>query len=166
MNTCSGDGSCLRQTTLTTYHSDPETICEFGCQPIKCPNYILCGNMNPQCILSCHHGLCTSCDILFGTWRGSKGILEISDNAVCSICLKIKQGISQPNCNNILCFKCFRRCYFYDDDEDDEDDEDDDDEIRSALETMNRNLYEMRQQVTQLCESQALIKESIDKISK
>ena len=36
-----------------------------------------------------------------------KGILEISDNIECPICLEYKKGVSQPNCNHFTCIDCF-----------------------------------------------------------
>tara|TARA_B100002051_G_C16114442_1_gene336851 strand:+ start:209 stop:451 length:243 start_codon:yes stop_codon:yes gene_type:complete len=63
--------------------------------------------------------------MLFGTWKWQgqeyktgKGILEISDNLECPICLEIKRGISLPNCEHTLCIDCFKRCYYGKDEED------------------------------------------------
>jgi hypothetical protein len=43
-----------------------------------------------------------------------KGILEMSNNLKCPICLEIKEYISQPICNHSLCISCFKRCYYGD----------------------------------------------------
>jgi hypothetical protein len=58
--------------------------------------------------------------MMFGTWSNGeyeqtwKGILEMSNNLECHICLEIKECISQPRCNHSLCISCFKRCYYGD----------------------------------------------------
>lgn len=116
---CSGDGTCLRQgDTLTSYEKDKEMICHYNCQAIRCPNYDVCQAMDPQCILDCHHGLCTHCDIFFGTWQGGKGILPIINSAECPICLETTRCISLPKCNHSICIDCFKRCFYGENEED------------------------------------------------
>ena len=88
---------------------------------IKCKNYELCETVLPKWWFECKGNyLCTNCHMLFGTWKfktqqykTGKGILEISDNLECPICLDKKRGISQPNCNHTLCIDCFKKCYEY-----------------------------------------------------
>ena len=109
-NTCRGN--CLNQIDQNTYEPYEGTNCEFKCMPVKCPNYIMCGSANPQCILDCHNGLCGTCDVMFGTWQGGKGVLETEEGLECPICLDTKTCISQPNCNHKICVDCFKRCYF------------------------------------------------------
>ena len=86
---------------------------------IKCKNYELCEAVLPKWWFECKGNyLCINCHMLFGTWGGShtgKGILEISDNLECSICLENKRSITQPNCEHTVCIKCFKRCYYGDD---------------------------------------------------
>ena len=61
---------------------------------IKCKNYELCETVLPKWWFECKGNyLCTNCHMLFGTWGEShtgKGILEISDNLECPICLEKK----------------------------------------------------------------------------
>lgn len=90
---------------------------------IKCKNFELCKAVLPQWWFDCKGNyLCTNCDMFFGTWGSGenlhigKGILEISDNIECPICLEVKKCISQPRCNHSLCISCFKRCYFGDKD--------------------------------------------------
>ena len=95
---------------------------------IKCKNYELCESVLPRWWFECKGNyLCTNCHMLFGTWKWQgqgqeyktgKGILEISDNLECPICLENKRGISQPNCEHTLCIDCFKRCYYGKDEED------------------------------------------------
>lgn len=86
---------------------------------IKCKNYELCETVLPKWWFECKGNyLCTNCHMLFGTWESQgmqytgKGILEISDNLECPICLDKKRGISQPNCDHTLCINCFKRCHY------------------------------------------------------
>ena len=95
---------------------------------IKCKNYELCETSIPveqrECV---GEYLCINCHMLFGTWKfqgreykTGKGILEISDNLDCPICLENKRSIEQPNCEHTLCIECFKRCYYGDDDSENE----------------------------------------------
>ena len=88
---------------------------EFG-GGIKCKNYELCKSLLPKWWFECKGNyLCIDCHMLFGTWGEGytgKGILEISDNLECPICLENKRSITQPNCEHTLCIKCFKRCYY------------------------------------------------------
>ena len=83
---------------------------------IKCKNYELCEAVLPKWWFDCKSNyLCTNCHMLFGTWGEShtgKGILRISNNLECPICLENKRGISQPNCEHTLCIDCFKRCHY------------------------------------------------------
>ena len=83
---------------------------------IKCKNYQLCESILPYWWFDCKFSyLCTDCHMQFGTWgteHKGKGILEITDNIECPICLEEKEGISQPHCNHSLCIDCFKRCYY------------------------------------------------------
>lgn len=88
---------------------------------IKCKNYIICETVLPKWWFECEGCyLCTDCHMMFGTWESGeskhigKGILEISNNLECPICLEIKECISQPRCNHSLCISCFKRCYYGD----------------------------------------------------
>ena len=90
---------------------------------IKCKNYELCEAVLPKWWFECKGNyLCTNCHMMFGTWGSGenshtgKGILEISDNLYCPICLETKRSIEQPNCEHKVCIDCFKRCYYGDDD--------------------------------------------------
>ena len=60
--------------------------------------------------------------MMFGTWgtQTGKGILDISDDLECPICLEVKRSISQPNCEHTTCIDCFKRCHYGDDDTENE----------------------------------------------
>ena len=84
---------------------------------IKCKNYELCECVLPKWWFDCKGKyLCNNCDMMFGTWgnQKGKGILEISDNIECPICVECKKGISYPRCNHMVCIECFRRCMYGD----------------------------------------------------
>jgi hypothetical protein len=91
---------------------------------IKCKNHELCRAVLPKWWFECKgHYLCINCHMMFGTWsnqkanvyKTGKGVLDISDNIECPICLEKKRSISQPNCLHTLCIDCFKRCYYGDD---------------------------------------------------
>ncbi len=86
---------------------------------IRCKNYIVCGEILPTWWFECKECyLCTNCHMMFGTWKSGeynhigKGILEVSDNVECPICLEIKMCITQPRCEHSVCIDCFKRCYY------------------------------------------------------
>jgi len=90
---------------------------------IKCKNYELCQTVLPKWWFECKGNyLCTNCDAMFGTWSNGdytqtgKGILDISDNIECPICLENKRGISYPRCNHKVCIECFKKCMYADED--------------------------------------------------
>lgn len=117
MLNCKGDGMCLQQDDHPNkYTKNPDYVCSFNCQPVKCPNFLVCGNDDPQCILWCHAGRCYHCDLMFGKWCDSsnKGNLIFIDNLEeCCICLdNNKVGVSQPKCEHYICVDCFKECYF------------------------------------------------------
>lgn len=119
MNKCSGDGSCLIRENEKSYKKDINIECEHNCKPVKCPNFIICGESAvPLYYLQCHNGLCINCDMMFGSWtsknykKTGKGILNFYENVECPICLETKRGVDQPNCNHTLCIDCFKRCYY------------------------------------------------------
>jgi len=94
---------------------------------IKCKNHIVCGTVLPKWWFDCKGSyLCTNCHIAFGTWGSGehkhegKGVLEMSNNVECPICLEIKECISQPRCNHSLCIRCFKRCHYGDENRDGE----------------------------------------------
>ena len=95
---------------------------------IKCKNYELCEAVLPKWWFECKGNyLCTNCHMMFGTWKfqgqeykTGKGILDISDNIECPVCLEVKRSISQPNCDHTVCIDCFKRCYYGDDDAENE----------------------------------------------
>ena len=89
---------------------------------IKCKNYELCESTFP--FVNGHPPkdwvLCIGCDIMFGAWKGGRGILEISDNVECPVCLEVKRGVSQPKCGHMACIDCFKRCWYGDDNSENE----------------------------------------------
>jgi hypothetical protein len=99
---------------------DSQYIEEDG-EGIKCKNYIICESLLPKWWFDCKGSyLCTNCHMMFGTWGSGenkhvgKGILELSNNLECPICLEIDVCISQPKCEHSLCISCFKRCYYGD----------------------------------------------------
>ena len=95
---------------------------------IKCKNYELCESVLPKWWFETKGNyLCTDCHMMFGSWKyqgieykTGKGVLDISENIECPICLEVKRSISHPNCNHTLCIDCFKRCYYGEDDTENE----------------------------------------------
>lgn len=73
---------------------------------LKCPNNIICNNN-----ISSDIELCLDCNMLFGTWRGNRGILD-QKNTTCPICTKDSLCVTRPNCNHFICIDCFKTLYF------------------------------------------------------
>jgi len=109
---CNGKGECLVQSNTGEYDKDNNTTCVHNCKPIICPNYILCNTEYPEWVGDRHNGLCANCNIMFGTWNGRKGILNIINDVECPICLETVICISQPKCDHSLCINCFKRCHY------------------------------------------------------
>ena len=87
---------------------DPQYPKEDG-GGIRCKNYELCEAVLPKWWFECKGNyLCMNCDIM------RFGILDVSDNVECPVCLEVKRSISQPNCEHTLCIDCFKRCYYGD----------------------------------------------------
>jgi hypothetical protein len=102
---CTGNGSCLTQTTdCNTYGKDPDFTCTHDCQPVKCPNFAVCGDIAPQWYLRCHGGRCVQCKTRFG-----KDLTFPQEDLDCPICFETKPCVVQPNCTHVVCIKCFKR---------------------------------------------------------
>jgi hypothetical protein len=90
---------------------------------IKCKNFEICQVVLPNWWWDCKACyICTGCDMSFGTWgtQRGKGILIFTDNLECPICLETARSVSYPNCEHTLCIKCFKRCWYGDDDSENE----------------------------------------------
>lgn len=96
MEECYGNGSCLCNETPVT--------CIKACKPIACANYSICASLNPQWILDCNGGLCSSCTFTIGKVT----YLDTIDS--CPICLDSKKMI-QIHCQgkHTVCIDCWRR---------------------------------------------------------
>lgn len=99
MSACSGDGSCLEQTSNNRYK--PLFKCSFECKPIKCPNYVLCLDILPQVILDCNEGTCMNCAVA--------GVSIEEKPSECRICHTITNCISSSDsCEHLMCPDCYR----------------------------------------------------------
>ena len=95
-------GMCLAQADHIDYYRFKE--CNQKCELIRCPNFILCNNSLPQCILDCHAGRCLNCNMFFGkTLR----IVEFDDE--CCICLDEKSYAVVWGCSHKICVDCFKQ---------------------------------------------------------
>ena len=105
-NICSGDGCCLLQVDcVNAYMKNADIACSHNCQPVQCPNYLICGRLEPEWLLYCHHGTCMNCAAMFGH-------LKFFENMECPICMDTKTCVKQIKCNHKICVDCFKRCHF------------------------------------------------------
>jgi hypothetical protein len=115
MASCSGDGECLGQTDLEySYEKRIDITCTHNCQPIKCPNYLVCGALEPQRILWCYHGTCHNCHWMCGEKFGGKGALKFTKETECPICMDTKTCVEGLRCEHNICVDCFKRCHYGD----------------------------------------------------
>lgn len=111
---CDGTGMCLSQRHDGGY--DRATECAHDCQPIKCPNYAVCGNERPRCILDCYGGVCAYCKMMFG-------VLTIAPVAAeCPICYVSGAEQVLLVCGHHVCASCFSTQIESEDDEPQEED--------------------------------------------
>lgn len=109
---CNGDGTCLRQSDKDPHKYVHVFDCEHSCTPIKCPNYLLCGQEMPQALADCHGGRCMNCDIL-NYCEGFKNIVTRTDISECSVCkVSTPASIQIQNSANWCCVGCFRQWYW------------------------------------------------------
>lgn len=74
---------------------------------LKCSNHIICNNTVDKDTI-----LCSDCEMLFGTWRGYKGILPTKKDCLCTVCSKKDLCLSRPDCDHFICSKCFTILYY------------------------------------------------------
>ncbi len=113
---CNGYGVCLIQINENEYMKNEDIECSHNCQPIKCPNFLVCENVLPEQYLYCHHGVCGFCAIHFygilGKINTPLKYLQFSDNQECPICLETKMCVKQLYCEHKICVDCFKRCHW------------------------------------------------------
>jgi len=111
MNICHGDGMCLTQDdTPNNYIKIKDYTCEYNCSPVKCDNFLVCGEVDPKWVLNLNSSIAGGitgfqCKISFGK-------LVFTDNVDCPICLEAKIGVKQINCDHKICIDCFKRCHY------------------------------------------------------
>lgn len=105
---CTGVGDCLEQncdrSIDSVYVKYRDVICHHDCQPVKCPNFAVCGEICPQWYFNCHRGWCWSCKDMFG-----KTLTFLEEPAECPICTEVGSCVVQPNCTHSVCITCFKR---------------------------------------------------------
>jgi hypothetical protein len=106
---CNGHGHCLCQCdpgAHVTGCNNSAFTCSHRCTPKKCPNFLVCENIVPEWLLLCKGGHCLQCDTAFGR------VLTFStEDAECPVCLETKPTVKLLNCEHMMCFSCFKRCW-------------------------------------------------------
>ena len=106
MEECQGNGSCLAQTDQTWIYSRYK-LCKYNCMPIKCPNFIVCGGVEPLHIMQRYDNRCLECNILFG-----KNLTIKQEKQECPVCLDEREiYVQMPDCVHDICLVCFRRLH-------------------------------------------------------
>lgn len=106
---CEGDGKCLMQPNFGEYREDcknPSVSCAYNCVPRKCPNFLVCGSIDPEWLLRCKRGTCVHCDMSFG-----KVLTLSTEDEECPICFDTKPLVQLLNCDHKVCVSCFKRCW-------------------------------------------------------
>ena len=100
------DGQCLTQQSDCNYIDSD--ACSIECKPVKCPNYIICGQNFPKYVGRCHGGCCMNCAMMF------YGKLDIEQKTQeCYSCSKEREYyVKRPKCDHQICTKCFKRGYW------------------------------------------------------
>jgi hypothetical protein len=107
MNICHGDGMCLIQAdTENNYIKIKDYTCEYNCSPVKCDNFLVCGEVVPKYLINqCNCCVSFQCKLSFGK-------LVFTDNVECPICFEVKMGVKQIKCEHKICVDCFKRCHY------------------------------------------------------
>jgi len=95
-------GMCLKNTHYINHFYRSED-CGENCQPIKCPNYKLCGKAESFSNFDCHSSRCIYCNQSFGC-----NLTFIEKKEECPICLEDKDLFIRWQCEHDLCVECFR----------------------------------------------------------
>jgi hypothetical protein len=104
---CPGNKECWSQ--------DNFARCGHGCEPVRCPNYVLCSHQDDGMIIALK-GRCLNCDVTFGE---NLDVLSPSDGAEdCPICMDEKAAIKLPQCSHRFCGNCVRILYWGKEDSD------------------------------------------------
>ena len=101
------DGNCLLQLGQNKHYR--EIDCPDNCQPIKCPNYLLCGQAYPRWLFWHHSNRCSYCNESFGC------DLTFIEKEECSVCMMDKSVFIRWGCIHDFCVDCFRKNHGWND---------------------------------------------------
>jgi hypothetical protein len=105
--TCIGMGECLTQSDdLNVLVRNIEYTCPHNCEPVKCPNFLVCGTVAQEWYYNCHRGRCWTCRNTF-----EKNLTFKEEPEECPVCMETTMCVVQPNCEHAMCISCFKRCW-------------------------------------------------------
>ncbi len=106
-----GTGICFYQDDMGNYNDSTRNECFHNCSLMSCPNFEICGNDKlPECLLSCHGGICLLCEMHFGV------SLEKKNHETPQQCPGCREDFSHlyklPQCTHQLCTSCIRIIHY------------------------------------------------------
>ena len=110
---CSGKGECIKVIGHNNFTINKKFFCINDCEPIPCPNFVVCGTILPEHLLQdAKYNTCPHCEKTFGRHVGGHGILGQKMIEECGICYSEDVlGITNPKCTHFICIECFTACY-------------------------------------------------------
>jgi len=103
-NECHGDGVCLKYVSddIPHYTGIQYYNCKFKCQPKKCHNFIICGEMLPEHLFFNVDNslLCPLCECNYGK------LTNVNEKQECFVCFEESIGVLQQ-CGHFICATCF-----------------------------------------------------------
>lgn len=118
---CKGNGECLKP-TIDNHFYTRLLKCRYDCEPEKCPNYKLCGEVGTERDFDYHNGRCIHCNIAFGTaliFKDNEDNIEAKAEAIkeseeCPVCMeKCDLQVQMPSCIHYFCVACICKLHSF-----------------------------------------------------